>query len=348
MIVVIIAGGSGTRLWPLSTPDYPKHLLKLDGSDRSLLQATYDRARQLGEDIYVVSDASHSQHIHEQLPDVSEDHFIIEPARRGTANCIIAALCQVAKQHDTAEPVAVIHSDHFIRDNTGFQRSLQLASEVSRDHRRIVLVGVEPDYPATCFGYIKKAELVDAQLSAYAVRSFKEKPEFAVAQQYLQSGNYYWNGGYFVGSINTFTDKMRAFAPELLASYEQLTAAATPAAYEAAYLALENQAIDYALIEKVQDLLVVPAEFDWMDVGSFSDLHKAVGGDQQGNYVQGNVAAEALTNSFVQNEEPAKPVAVIGLDNVVVVNTPRGLLITRKDLAQKVGEVSQRFQAPPA
>jgi mannose-1-phosphate guanylyltransferase/mannose-6-phosphate isomerase len=344
MIVVIIAGGSGTRLWPLSTPDYPKHLLKLDDSGDSLLQSTYQRAQQLGDQIYVVSDASHIEHVKQQLPDMPGDNFIIEPARRGTANCIIAALAQVAKDHDAGEPIAFIHADHFIRDSAGFSHSLNLAAEAAAAHQRIVLVGVEPDYPATIFGYIEKGELFDKARLAYDVRSFKEKPSFEVAKEYLASGNYLWNCGYFVGSIDTFVSKMRAYAPELLASYEKLTAA-TDKDYAATYLELETDAIDYALIEKVEDLLVIPAEFDWMDVGSFGDLHKAVGGDAQGNSLQGQVEIEAVTNSLVKNTE-SKPVVVIGLNDIVVVNTPSGILVARKDLAYQVGAVSKRLPKP--
>lgn len=341
MIIVIIAGGSGTRLWPLSTPDYPKHLLKINGDDRSLLQHTYDRAKGLTDKVYIVSDNSHIQHVKDQLPELSENNFIVEPARRGTANCIVAALAQISKEHDPDEPIASIHADHYIRDVTGFNHSFKVATDVSSQHKKIVLVGVEPDHPATGFGYIEKDGLVDEKSFVYGVKSFKEKPDFDLAQQYANSGNYLWNCGYFVGSVNTFKQKMSEFAPDLLSNYEKL-AAAGPKDYQEVYLSLESDAIDYALIEKVKDLLVVPASFDWMDLGSFGDLHKAIGSDREGNHVSGTVEIEMVNNSYVENQED-KPVAVIGLDNVAVVNTPQGLLITRKDLAQKVGEVSKRL-----
>lgn len=341
MIVVIIAGGSGTRLWPLSTPDYPKHLLRINGDDRSLLQHTYDRARQLTDKVYVVSDSSHIDHVKEQLAELPGEAFIVEPARRGTANCIVAALAYVGKRHDQDEPIASIHADHYIRDTDGFNHSFKVATEVSKEQGKIVLVGVEPDHPATGFGYIQKGEVIDENRFVYAVKSFKEKPEFDVAQQYMSSGNYLWNCGYFVGSTNTFKQKMETFAPDLLKSYQKL-ADAPETDYRDTYLGLTSDAIDYALIEKVQDLLVVPASFDWMDLGSFGDLHKAVGGDQLGNHVHGKVELESAQNSYVHNEED-KPVAVIGLDNVAVINTPQGLLITRKDLSQKVGDVSKRI-----
>ncbi len=343
MIVVIIAGGSGTRLWPLSTPDHPKHLLKINGDKLSLLQHTYERARQLTEQVYIVSEAGHIQYVKDQLKELADDHFIVEPARRGTASCIVAALAHITKRSDPDEPIAFMHADHYIRDTAGFTHSFRIATEVCSSEKRIVLVGVEPDYPATSFGYIQKGELLKEEPYVYNVHSFKEKPEFDVAKRYLESGNYVWNGGYFVGSINTFKNSLRTYAPDLYQNYEKLVNV-SEADYKDVYLGFENMAIDYALIEKVPDMLVVPAAFDWMDLGSFGDLHKAVGGDEQGNHIHGRVETEEATNSFVHNQED-KPVAIIGLDNVVVVNTPHGILVARKDLSQKVGAVSKKFKS---
>lgn len=341
MIIVIIAGGSGTRLWPLSTPDYPKHLLKINGDDRSLLQHTYDRAHALTDKIYVVSDSSHIEHVKAQLDDLDDSRFIVEPARRGTASCIVAALVQIERENDADEPVAFLAADHYVRDLKGFEHSFKVAFENSKTHGRIVLVGVEPTYPATGLGYIQKEKLLDEQAFIFTVHSFKEKPDRKTASAYLASGNYLWNCSYFIGSVGTFKQAMKASAPELLQSYQKL-AAASPEDYAETYLSLENISIDYALIEKVKDLLVVPASFDWMDLGSFGDLHKAIGGDEQGNHVHGRVETEEITNCYVHNQEE-KPIAVIGLDNVVVINTPHGILVARKDLAQEVGAVSKRF-----
>jgi mannose-1-phosphate guanylyltransferase/mannose-6-phosphate isomerase len=347
MIVVIIAGGSGTRLWPLSTPDHPKHLLKINGDDFSLLQHTYERARQLTDRVYVVSEAGHIDRVREQLKELDEDHFIVEPARRGTANCIVTALVYIGQRHDNDEPVAFVHADHYIRDTAGFIHSFQLANEAASSEKRIVLVGVEPDYPATGLGYIQKGDPLSEDQDVYNVHGFKEKPDFDLAKTYVASGNYLWNCGYFIGSVNTFKTNMEAHALGLYDNYQKLSAA-SPEDYDKVYLGFENVAIDYALMEKVPDLLVVPASFDWMDLGSFGDLHKAVGGDEQGNHVHGWVEMEGVTNTLVQNQEKDKPVAVIGLDNVVVVNTPNGILVARKDEAQKVGEVSKRFKSKEA
>lgn len=343
MIVVIIAGGSGTRLWPLSTPSYPKHLLKINGDDKSLVQHAFQRARSISDKVYVVSEASHIQHVKDQLGELPEQAFIVEPARRGTAHCIVAALAEIGKDNPSDEPIAFIHADHYIRDVEGFAHSFRVAERVSRAQGRIVLVGVEPDYPATGFGYIQKGERLQGDSEyVFNVNNFKEKPDHATAQTYLKSGNYLWNGGYFVGSIQTFKKVMQADAPDLLASYEQLVAT-TPETYQQTYLAFENIAIDYALIEKVQDLLVVPASFDWMDLGSFKDIYEVADRDADGNHVSGKVEVEEVDHAYIQNLED-KPVAVIGLYNVVVVNTPDGILVARKDMAQKVGDVSKRLQ----
>jgi len=217
-----------------------------------------------------------------------------------------------------------------------------VAADTSTKYKRLVLVGVEPDYPATGFGYIQKDGILDEDLFIFNVHSFKEKPDYDTAVKYLASGNYLWNCGYFVGSVNTFAATMKEYAPELFANYEKLAAASTDD-YEQTYLGFENISIDYALIEKVADLLVVPASFDWMDLGSYADLAKAANADKEGNHVHGDkVELEEVQNSFIQNHED-KPVAVIGLDNCVVINTPHGILVTRKDLSQKVGDVSKRL-----
>jgi mannose-1-phosphate guanylyltransferase len=341
MIVVLIAGGSGTRLWPLSTPDYPKHLLTINGSERSLVQNTYDRAKRLTDKIYVVSEAGHIHHVKEQLPDLPDSAYIVEPARRGTASCILASLEHIAKSENSDEPIAFLAADHYIRDTGGFVRSFNVAAEASQQSGRIVLVGVEPDHPATGFGYIQKDDLLDEGRFIFNVHSFKEKPDHNTALGYLTSGQYLWNCGYFVGSVNTFHKAMESFAPELAQNYQRL-AEASEEQYKDVYLGFESISIDYALIEKVQNLLVVQASFDWMDLGSFNDLAKAIGGDMLGNHTTGKVELEEAQNTLVQNFED-KPVAIIGLDNCVVINTPHGVLVTRKDLSQKVGDVSKRL-----
>jgi mannose-1-phosphate guanylyltransferase/mannose-6-phosphate isomerase len=346
MIAVIFCGGSGSRLWPLSTSDYPKHLLALVGK-RSLLQETYERVRSCTETIYFVTEQGHAAQVKQQLPEVTDDAFIIEPGRRGTAGCLVAALDRIARHHDENEPIAFLHSDHHVRDVEGFKQSFALACRASTASGRICLVGVEPTYPATGMGYIEKGELFKDESEVYNVVEFKEKPTYEVASQYVESGRYLWNCGYFVGSLKTFLDNIKTASPELHRQYDALhqIADADRATYEKTYLEFEAETIDYALIEKIKDLLVVPATFDWMDVGSFKDLHQANASDESGNHLRGeNIELIDVANTYIRNEE-TKPIAVIGLDNVVVVNTKDGILVARKDLSQKVGEIAKKIQA---
>lgn len=346
MIIVIIAGGSGTRLWPLSTSDRPKQLLALT-SARTMVQQAYDRARRLGDTVYVVTEASHSDKLRQQLPELPDEAFLIEPGRRGTAHCIVFALDYIARHHDKDEPVAFIHSDHNVRDMVGFAHSFDTAARVSAEKHRISLIGIEPTSPSTGFGYIERDGVIDAPRGVFNVESFKEKPDYDTAKQYVESGNYLWNCGYFVGSVNTFVMEMERSAPELLASYETLTSEPHfgDAHYNETYLSLDNQVIDVALIEKAQELAVVSANFDWMDIGNFKDLHDVVPKDADGNYENGHeIYTIDVENSYIRNEEPGKPVAVIGLDNIVVVNTPDGILVARKDVAAKCGDIAKKLQ----
>jgi len=344
MITVIIAGGSGTRLWPLSTSDYPKHLLTLTG-DRSLLQSAYDRATKVGDTVYVVTEASHAHHVREQLPELPSGHFLIEPGRRGTGSCIVFALDVIGRTRDNDEPIAFVHSDHTIRDIEGYAHSLRTAAKASVDTNKVTLIGIEPTFPATGFGYIERDGEIEST-GAYNIESFKEKPDYDTAKAYVRAGKYLWNCGYFVGSVNTFLSEIAAVAPDLKQSYDALSAVSEPMSddYNQTYLTFNDLVIDYSLAERSHNLAVVPASFDWMDVGSFKDLHEANESDIQGNFFKGNEIYDIeLENAFVHNEED-KPVVVIGLDNVVVVNTPNGILVSRKDLSQRVKEAVNKMK----
>lgn len=346
MIVVIIAGGSGTRLWPLSTPEYPKHLLALEG-DETLLQNAYRRGASVADTVYVITEAGHANHVRKQLPKLNDQTLIIEPARRGTANCVLAGLYRVAQHHQLDEPIAFIAADHFVRDVEGFVQSFKVAAKASQKLGRLCLVGVEPTYPSTGFGYIQKAGLVEGEDMVYDVARFKEKPVLAVAQEYVKSGHYLWNCSYFVGSHKTFAAAINTYSPFMKTNYEQLKKAKDVTDFDKIYLSLETDTIDFALNDHVDNFLVVPATFDWMDVGSFQDLYavRENDADSEGNAVQGGrVMLDDVQNSLIRNDED-KPLAVIGLDNVVVVNTANGIVVARKDIAPRVGEIAKKLQA---
>jgi len=345
MIVAIIAGGAGTRLWPLSTPAHPKHLLTIKGTE-SLTQAAYSRACRLTttDKIYVVTEVSHAHLIKEQLPDLPDSAFIIEPARRNTSGCFLAVLHHLQDKHPEDEPIAITWADHHVRDVDGFVESFEVAGNASRKYNAPVLVAVEPTYPSVAFGYIHKAEVVPGGDRVHRVATFKEKPDLDLAKRFFLSGEYLWNCGYLVGTRKAFVAAMRKDCPKLWEEYQSLRATKTPKAYKQAYLALENVQLDYVFNELVTNFLVVPGTFDWMDVGSFNDLHDASEVDVDGNcFIGETIATEGVKNAYIRNET-STPVAVIGLENVVVVNTQDGILVARKDLSQKVREVIKQFE----
>ena len=342
MIVVIIAGGSGTRLWPLSTNDYPKHLLRLT-NDRSLLQNTFGRVQKLAapDNIFVVSEASHADHVAEQLPELPKRNVLVEPARRGTASCFLLALDAIRKRGLDNQAIFFLWSDHLIRDQRGFSTTASHAAQLAEDTGKMVFVGVEPTYASTGLGYMEKGDpLPGNHKHAFELKKFVEKPDKKTAAHYLASGDYLWNTGYLVATPGTLERELKSSAKRLWDDYQALSESGDPAK---TYLDFESEPIDKALSEHVDDALVIPGSFDWLDIGSFHDLHGVSEHDDNGNYLHGdNIELEQVSNSYIRNEQGI-PIAVVGLDNIAVVATKDGFLVTNKTYAQKVGEVSKRL-----
>lgn len=345
MIVVIIAGGSGTRLWPLSTKDYPKHLLNLT-NDRSLLQNTYDRVADLSDDVFVITEKSHSKYVEKQLPEVPRKRIIAEPARRGTASCFVLALSEIQHSKLKDQAVLFLWADHLISNKQAFKKAMSQAAKLAETEEKLVFMGVKPTYPSTGFGYIQKGKKIKNDFkNVFELKEFVEKPDKATARMYLKSKNYLWNTGYLIGTVKTFKREIQQRAPRLWNDYLDLCNTRLQLNRNRLYLDFVSQPIDTALSEHVPDALVVPGEFDWADVGSFHDLHGVSDQDKIGNHISGeNVELDNVTDSYVRNESD-KPVAVIGLDNVAVIATDNGILVTSKSQAQKVGDISKKLQA---
>ncbi len=343
MIVVIVAGGSGTRLWPLSTPNKPKHLLKL-GGDLSLLQSTYQRASKLTDTVYVLTDESHHEQVSEQIPSLDQGHLIVEPGRRGTANCITLALAVIAKEHGQDVDVAFFHADHRIQDVDGFVRTVNIAVKSARIHDSIALIGIKPEYPATGFGYIKVGEKLNG---AYWVDKFEEKPDSVTAKKYVKQGNYLWNLGLFAAPISTFLKIYRNHAPELAKAYDDIAGSIdNEKQLLSIYKALKSQPIDTALIEKTPHIVVVPGAFDWIDIGNYKDLHDVLpDSDEFANAIVGDssmVHLDQTKNSIVVTHN--KPVAIIGVEDLIVVDTAEAILVAHKDYAQDVKKAAEKFK----
>lgn len=343
MIVVIIAGGSGTRLWPLSTPDFPKHLLSLTDED-SLIQNTVDRVKSLTtpEQIFVVSEASHAHHVVEQLPELPKDNILVEPGRRGTASCFLLAMQAIRSRGLDDQAVFFLWADNVIRDQRGFSGTVSLAADLAEKQQKMVFIGVEPTYPSTGLGYMKKGErLENGYKTAFELAEFVEKPNRQTALEYFRSGNYLWNTGYLMATLSTLEREIKSKNKTMWDNYQALL---TTKDVTKTYMGFESEPIDTSLSEKLNDALVVPGAFDWMDVGSFGDLHEVSGSDEQGNYFRGKeIYEDEVENTYIRNEED-KPVVVIGLDNIVVVNTENGVLVARKDLSQKVKDAVGRME----
>lgn len=339
---MIIAGGSGTRLWPLSTNDYPKHLLRLT-NDRSLLQNTFGRVQKLTDTdrIFVVSEASHSDHVAEQLSELPQENILVEPARRGTASCFLLAMQAIKERGMDGQAIFFLWSDHMIRDARGFTSTANNAAELAETTQKMVFVGIEPTYASTGLGYMEKGDpLPGGQKHAFELKEFVEKPDKKTAAHYLASGDYLWNTGYLVATLGTLEREIKSKSERLWKDYQVLQKSSDPTK---TYLGFESEPIDKALSEHVDDGLVIPGSFDWLDIGSFHDLHGVSEHDDNGNYLYGDdIELEQVSNSYVRNEQDI-PVAVIGLDNIAVVATKDGFLVTNKTYAQKVGEVSKRL-----
>lgn len=338
MTIVIIAGGQGTRLWPLSRPDQPKHLLSLINED-SLLQNTISRVEGLTKSIYIVPEASHANDVKDQLPKY-KNSVIVEPTRRGTAHCIIFALAKLKKIIPKDEVIVFLHADHHIGDIESFKETVEAAVKASEETSKITLIGVAPDYPATGFGYIKTGKEVTNEdgLPVLSVEKFVEKPDTKTARMYFKSKKYLWNLGLFAGSIETFETEIKKSNKALWKRYEQLQ----HKDYLKHYLEFPNKPIDTELIEKVKELIVIPGHFDWADVGSFKDLYEILRNGES-NVHKGNVYDIDSKESLVIADK--KPIITIGLDNLIVIDTPEGILVCPKDKCQLVKDGVEKLKS---
>jgi mannose-1-phosphate guanylyltransferase/mannose-6-phosphate isomerase len=370
IIPVVLSGGSGTRLWPLSREHFPKQLLPLTGGGETMLQATVARTAGLpgvGAPVVVCNEA-HRFMVAEQLRQagVEGTRIVLEPIGRNTAPAIAlaahAALGAAAASGDAADSdplLLVLPADHVVRDVAAFQAAVRAALPAAAAGR-LVTFGVVPEAPETGYGYIRRAaeplaglagaSAADAGASGgvYPIDRFVEKPDLATAQGFLASGEYYWNSGMFLFGARRYLRELETQAPDI--------AAAAQAAFEAAkadldfvrvdaetFGACRSDSIDYAVMEKTRDAVVVPLAAGWSDVGSWSSLHAAVESDADGNVLRGDVIAEDTRDSFVFSE--SRLVATVGLDSHVVVETKDAVLVAPRDRVQDVKALVARIKA---
>ncbi len=341
IIPVILSGGSGTRLWPLSRESHPKQFLPLLG-DRSLLQMTWLRLRGLtgmGAPL-VVANEEHRFLVAEQLRQVDAEPaaLILEPVGRNTAPAIaVAALRAMA---DGGDPVLlVLPSDHVIADEAGFRAAIQQVLPAA-EAGELVTFGIVPTAPETGYGYIKAAAAADGGVRR--VQRFVEKPDAATAAHYLASGEYFWNSGMFAFRASRYLEELQRTRPQMVAAArEALDKASVDADFlrldKAAFSASPSDSIDYAVMESTERAAVLPIDVGWNDVGSWSALWSVVEQDGHGNAHRGDVIARDCRNTLAMSDK--RLVALIGLDDVVVVDTDDALLVARRDRVQEVKEI---------
>jgi mannose-1-phosphate guanylyltransferase / mannose-6-phosphate isomerase len=347
---VILSGGSGTRLWPLSRAMYPKQFIRsFNGQSSSFLAATLKR---LGSEAgfaqpIVVCNNDHRFLVQEEVEraGVRPSALVLEPVARNTAPAAAVAALIVA-QEDPAGILVLMPSDHVIKDEPGFVSAVRRAAEVARTGK-LVLFGIAPSGPHTGYGYIRRGAPLAGFAEAYAVDAFTEKPDPQTAAAYLDAGTYSWNSGIFIFEARTFLDELARLEPSILDAARQALAGARE---DLGFLRLGQEAfarapatsIDYAVMERTSAAAVLPVDIGWSDVGSWSSLWELSARDAEGNAVSGDTLLQATTNSYVHSERTL--VATLGVENLIIVDTPDALLVADRARAQEVSGIVARLK----
>ncbi len=343
---VIPAGGAGTRLWPLSRSSSPKFLHDLTGSGRSLLQGTYDRLAPLVDDRFlVVTGRAHRDAVREQLPDVAETAVVAEPSARDSMAAIGVAAAMLEREH----PDAVMGSfaaDQVISDPDAFGAVVRQSVEAAREDW-LVTIGIEPTFPSSAFGYIHLGDELPGHPGAYAVQEFVEKPSTEVARDYLDTGRYRWNAGMFVVRPRILLGLLEQSDPAFAASLREI--AGDPSRLAELWPSLPKIALDHAVAEPAAAagrVVTVPASFGWDDIGDFDSLATTLGSEGAGVTVLGDVdLVQAIDSTGLVVPVAGRTIAVVGLDDVIVVDTPDALLVTTRERAQQVKAVVAALKA---
>lgn len=340
--VVIMAGGIGSRFWPMSTPEYPKQFIDVMGVGKSLIQLTVERFKGIcpKENFWVVTSEKYVDIVKEQLPQIPAQHILAEPEARNTAPCIAYACWKIRKEFPQAN-IVVTPSDALVIDTAEFARCIAVALEKTANSQAIVTLGMMPTRPETGYGYIAAQGEADAK-GICKVEAFKEKPDVETAKGYLAAGNYFWNAGIFVWNADTITNAIRRYAPQIAGVMDELEPAlfTDKEAEELKRLfpTCEKISIDYAVMEKAEDIFVLPAEFGWSDLGSWGSLRTLLPQDEASNAkVGGRVDMYNCRNCVVHAAEE-KRVVLEGLDGYIVAEKNGQLLVCRLSEEQRIKE----------
>ena len=345
--IVIMAGGVGSRIWPMSVENKPKQFIDVLGVGRSLLQLTYDRFKGLcpNENVWIVTNKKYDAWIKEQLPEVPAENILLEPCRRNTAPCIAYVSWHI-KAKDPKANLVITPSDHIVMDTAEFRRVITQCLKFTSETDAILTLGMKPNRPETAYGYIQ-ADLSSSSprnKEIFRIDTFREKPDLQTAQKYIQQNNFFWNAGIFIWSVSTIVNAFRIYSPAISKIFaNMLSIYGTDKEQEMIdlhYPECENISVDYAIMEKAEEIFVCPASFGWSDLGSWSSLYMHTRHDLYGNSLIGPDINVYDTHNCMIHTTQEKKVVVQGLDDYIVAEKDNLLLICKISEEQRIRQFS--------
>ena len=344
---IIMAGGVGSRFWPVSTTDFPKQFHDMLGTGETLIQKTFSRLSTLipVENILVLTNEKYNYLVLEQLPTIQPEQVVLEPAMRNTASCILYASMKIKKKNPEALLI-VAPSDHWIEDEDAFVQNVKQSFDYCETNNALMTLGIQPTFPNTGFGYIEfdKSDLNPIK----KVSQFREKPDYETAKAFLAAGNFLWNGGIFIWSVSSIIEAFEKFQPDMnalfLSGFESYNTTKEKEFITQNYALADNISIDYAILEKASNVYVLPATFDWNDLGTWGSLHEKLDKDKNNNaVVNATVVLENASNNIIRTEGK-KIVVIDGLDDYIIVDKNDTLLIYPKSKEQEIKSIVSKLQ----
>ena len=345
--LVIMAGGVGSRFWPMSTTEKPKQFIDVLGVGKTLIQLTVERFGDLvaPENIWVVTNQKYAPIVEEQLPNIPKANILCEPCRRNTAPCIAYVSWRI-KSNDPKANIVVTPSDHIVMDTTEFQRVIKECMRFTSETDAIVTLGMKPNRPETGYGYIQ-ADLSTSSLrnkEIYRVDSFREKPDLKTAEQYIKKNYYFWNAGIFIWNVNTIVNAFRIYEPAMAKIFESMQSVygtdKEQAFINERFPECENISVDYAIMEKAEEIFVCPADFGWSDLGTWGSLHGQSKKDLYGNATIGQNISLIESHNCIVHTTQEKKVVIQGLDGYIIAEKDDTLLICKLSEEQRIKQFS--------
>lgn len=338
---LIMAGGRGERFWPRSRKTLPKQFLSLTDDGKTMIQLTVERISPLValEDMYIATNKDYKNLVLEQLPGLPEENVLCEPVGRNTAPCIGLGAVHISKKYDDAV-MFVLPSDHLIKYNDIFADTIQAAADVAEQGKNLVTIGINPNYPETGYGYIKFDNKVKLG-QANAVERFVEKPDLETAKQYLADGSYLWNSGMFIWKISTILENFKKYIPETMKGLkiikESIRTPQEAQVLDNIFPGFISESIDYSIMEKAENIYIIPGNFGWDDVGSWLAVGRIKKSDENGNVISGNVLAHECRNSILEGGK--KLIAAVGLNDLVIVDTEDATLVCDRNHTGEIKKI---------